>query len=57
MNLDSGERLASMARVADRDEDVPSPEGATESEPPKGNGAATGSNGAEPGETDGGEGS
>jgi DNA gyrase subunit A len=57
MNLDSGERLASMARVADRDEDVPSPEGATESEAPKGNGAATGSNGAEPGETDGGEGS
>jgi DNA gyrase subunit A len=57
MNLDSGERLASMARVADRDEDVPSPEGATESEAPKGNGAAAGSNGAEPGETDGGEGS
>jgi len=57
MNLDSGERLASMARVADRDEDVPSPEGATESEAPKGNGAAVGSNGAEPGETDGGEGS
>jgi len=57
MNLDSGERLASMARVADRDDDVPPPEGATESEAPKGNGAATGSNGAEPGETNGGEGS
>jgi DNA gyrase subunit A len=59
MNLDSGERLVSMARVAERDEDEVSlegeePSGSTAS---KGNGATAGSNGAEPSETEGDEGS
>jgi DNA gyrase subunit A len=52
MKLDSGERLVSMARVADRDEDVTSLGGEelADSSAPKGNGATAGSNGSEPGE-------
>ena len=65
MNLDSGERLVSMARVAERDEDDVSLEGEessgsskpTNSSASKGNGAAAESNGAEPSETEGDEGS
>ena len=59
MNLDSGERLVSMARVAERDEDGTSLEGeeSSGSSASKGNGATAGSNGAEPSETEGDEGS
>jgi len=49
MNLDSGERLASMARVAERDEDEEPLEGEQSSDPgaSKGNGATAGSGVAE----------
>ena len=65
MKLDSGERLVSMARVAERDEDDVSLEGEepsgsstpTDSSASKGNGAAAESNAAEPSETEGDEGS
>jgi DNA gyrase subunit A len=55
MNLDSGERLASMARVAERDEDEAPLEGEELSDPgtSKGNGATSGSGGAEQSETEG----
>ncbi|MCH7598414.1 MAG: DNA gyrase subunit A [Myxococcales bacterium] len=53
MNLRSGERLVSMARVAERDED----ETPIEGEASKGNGATSGSNGAEQSETEEDEGS
>ncbi len=54
MNLDSGERLASMARVAERDEDEAPLEGEELSDPgaSKGNGATSGSGGAEQSETE-----
>ena len=47
MNLGAGERLASMARVAERDEDEAPLEGEEPSDPgaSKGNGAAAGSGG------------
>jgi DNA gyrase subunit A len=54
MNLDSGERLVSMARVAERDEDEAPLEGEESSDPgtSKGNGATSGSAGAEQSETE-----
>jgi len=54
MNLDAGERLASMARVAERDEDEIPFEGEEPSDPgvSKGNGSTSGSNGAERDETE-----
>jgi DNA gyrase subunit A len=54
MNLDSGERLASMARIAERDEDEVPLEGEEPSDPgaSKGNGATTASGGAEQSETE-----
>jgi len=48
MNLESGERLVSMARLAERDEDAYEDEEASDPVPPQGNGAEAGSNGAEP---------
>jgi DNA gyrase subunit A len=59
MNLNSGERLASMARIAERDEDEEPLEGEQQPDPeaPNANRAAEGSNGAEQSETDGDEGS
>jgi DNA gyrase subunit A len=58
MNLDSGERLVSMARLAERDEDEVSLEGEEliDREVSKGNGAESGSDGAEQDMTDGDEG-
>jgi len=58
MKLDSGERLVSMARLAERDEDEVSLEGEESAgrEVSKGNGAESGSNAAEPDLTDGDEG-
>ena len=58
MNLDSGERLVSMARVAERDEEEDSLEDEESIDPvvSKGNGATSGSDGAERDETEGGEG-
>jgi len=58
MNLDSGERLVSMARLAERDEDEVSLEGGepTDLEVSKGNGAESDSNGTEQDVTDGDEG-
>jgi hypothetical protein len=55
MNLDSGERLVSMARVAERDEDEAPLEGeqSPNSGLSKGNGAALGTNSAEQSETEG----
>ena len=54
MNLDHGERLASMARVAERDEDEAPLEGEQppDREAPKGKDTAGGSNGAERSETE-----
>jgi DNA gyrase subunit A len=54
MNLDNGERLASMARVAERDEDEVPLEGEQlpDREAPKGKGTAAGSNSAERSETE-----
>jgi DNA gyrase subunit A len=49
MNLDSGERLVSMARVAERDEESFEGEVAPDPAAPKGNGATAESNGADPG--------
>jgi len=59
MNLNSGERLASMARIAERDEDEEPLEGEQQPDPeaPNANRVAEGSNGAEQSETDGDEGS
>ncbi len=59
MNLDSGERLVSMARVAESDDDDEASlgeEGPAKNAPQKGKGNAAGSNGAEPSETDDDEG-
>jgi DNA gyrase subunit A len=58
MNLDSGERLVSMARLAERDEDEVSLEGEepTDREVSKGNGAESVSNETESDLTDGEEG-
>jgi len=58
MNLDSGERLVSMARLAERDEDEVSLEGeeSTDRGSAKSNGAESDSNGTEPNLTDGDEG-
>jgi DNA gyrase subunit A len=55
MNLGSGERLASMARIAERDEDEAPLEGeqSLDSGVSKGNGAAAGSESAEQSETEG----
>jgi DNA gyrase subunit A len=57
MNLDSGERLVSMARVAERDEDEAPLEGeqSSNSGVSKGNGAETGTDSAEQSETKGDE--
>jgi DNA gyrase subunit A len=59
MNLDNGERLASMARVAERDEDEAPLEGEQlpDREAPKGKGTAAGPNSAERSETEEDEGS
>ena len=59
MNLDSGERLVSMARVAERDEDEEPLEGEPlpDGEVSKANPATSGSNGAEQSETETDEGS
>jgi len=59
MNRSSGEKLASMARIAERDEDEEPLEGEQQPDPeaPNANRAAAGSNGAEQSETDGDEGS
>jgi DNA gyrase subunit A len=59
MNLDSGERLVSMARVAERDEDEAplDGDGSPDRAGSKGNGATSESNGAEQSETEGDEGS
>jgi DNA gyrase subunit A len=58
MNLDSGERLVSMARLAERDEDEASLEGdePIDRDASKGNGAESGANETEPDLTDGEEG-
>jgi DNA gyrase subunit A len=58
MNLDSGERLVSMARLAERDEDEVSLEGEEPADRvvSKDNGAESGSNGTEPDLTNGDEG-
>jgi len=48
MNLDSGERLVSMARLAERDEDAYEEDEASEPAASKGNGAEAESNDAEP---------
>ena len=54
MNLGDGERLVSMARIAERDEDEAPLEGEESSDGgvSKGNGAPSGSNGAEQSETE-----
>jgi hypothetical protein len=52
MNLDSGERLVSMARVAERDEESFDGEASPESAASKGNGAEAGSSVAEQTETE-----
>jgi len=54
MNLGNGERLVSMARIAERDEDEAPLEGEESSDGgvSKGNGAPSGSNGAEQNETE-----
>jgi DNA gyrase subunit A len=52
MNLDNGERLVSMARVAERDEESFEGEESPDPVASQGNGAEAGSNGAEQNETE-----